>query len=83
MRFAPTLSVDCSPPRGCYAKTQRIFYDFSCYGRYAIMVERISMDLNGNVVKHEVVEPAAGYVRAYDAGAAAVLDTCCPIPERG
>jgi hypothetical protein len=47
------------------------------------MVERISMDLNGNVVKHEVVEPAAGYVRAYDAGAAAVLDTCCPIPERG
>jgi hypothetical protein len=82
--FAPTLSVDCSPPRGCYARTQRIFYDFSCYGRYAIMVERISMDINGNVVRHEVAAAAPSYTRAYDAGAAEVLDTFCgPLPDRG
>jgi hypothetical protein len=41
--YAPTLSVDCSPPRGCYAKTQRIHYDFSCSPRYIVLTERISM----------------------------------------
>jgi hypothetical protein len=81
--FAPNLSVDCSPPRGCHARTQHIFYDFSCVGRYAIMVERVSMDINGNVVKHEVVPAAPPYALAYDAGAAEVLDTFCPLSDRG
>jgi hypothetical protein len=80
--YAPTLSVDCSPPRGCYARTQRIHYDFSCSPRYALMTERISMDLNGTIVKHEVLDAAASYPASYDAAAVRVLDTFCPIPSR-
>jgi len=80
--YSPTLSVDCSPPRGCYAKTQRIHYDFSCAGRYAVTTERISMDLNGNIVKHERLE-FAGLTPSYDAGAVLLLDTFCPLPDRG
>jgi hypothetical protein len=80
--YAPTLSVDCAPPRGCYAKTQRSYYDFSCAPRYAVLVELNSMDLNGTVVKHEVVEAAPAYTPAYDYAAAQVLDTFCPLPDR-
>jgi hypothetical protein len=78
--YAPTLSVDCAPPRGCYARTQRIHYDFSCAPRYAVMTERISMDLNGTIVKHEVMQ--APTVVSVDAGAARLLDTFCPLPSR-
>ena len=78
--YAPNLSVDCSPPRGCYAKTQRIHYDFSCSPRYAVMTERISMDLNGTVVKHEVLDRSARYTPSYDAAAVRVLESLCPPP---
>lgn len=80
--YAPTLSADCSPPRGCYAKTQRIHYDFSCAPRYIVLTERISMDLNGNVVKHEVQQSAPALTPAYDPAASRVLDTFCPLPGR-
>jgi len=80
--YAPALSVDCSPPRGCYARTQRIHYDFSCSPRYAVMTERISMDLNEAIVKHEIRERASRYEPSYDAGAIAVLEKFCPPPTR-
>ena len=81
--YAPTLSVDCSPPRGCYANTQRIHYDFSCAPRYTVMTERVSMDLNGTIVKHEVLEAAPRYTPTYGAGTGPVLDTFCgPLFER-
>ena len=79
---APTLSVDCSPPRGCYATTQRIYYVFSCAPRYAVPMERLSMDLNGSVVKHEVREGSPTYALTYDEAATLVLDTLCPHRER-
>jgi len=66
--YSPTLSADCAPPRGCYAKSQRIHYDFSCAPRYAVVTERISMDLNGAIIKHEVRGAASRYVPEYDAG---------------
>jgi hypothetical protein len=80
--YAPTLSVDCSPPRGCYAKTQRIHYDFRCSPRYAVLTERISMDINGAIVKHEVADASSAYAPSYDAGASSVLDAFCPLPPR-
>ena len=80
---APTLSLDCSPPRACYAKTQRIQYDFSCAPRYTVMTERVSMDLDGTIVKHEVLEAAPRYTPACGAGAGQVLDTYCgPLFDR-
>ena len=80
--YSPTLSTSCAPPRGCYANKQRIHYDFSCSPRYAVMTERISIDINGNVVKHEVTAPAGSYAPASDAGAIQVLATFCPLPDR-
>lgn len=78
-----TLSVDCSPPRGCYAKTQRIHYDFNCAPRYTVMTERVSMDLNGTIVKHEVLEAAPRYTPAFGVGALQVLETLCgPLFDR-
>lgn len=82
VHYAPALSVDCSPPRACYATTQRIHYDFSCAPRYIVRTERISMDLNGTIVKHEVLEAGAPLAPAYDAAAMWVLNTFCPLPER-
>lgn len=79
VQYAPGLSVDCSPPRGCLANTQRLHYVFNCAPRYAVLVERISYDLNGNVVNHEVRDLAAGYGIAYDGGANAVLAAFCPV----
>lgn len=79
IRSDPTLSVDCSPPRGCYAKTQRMYYVFSCWPRYAVLTERLSMDLNGTIIKHESADANPS---DYDEAAALLLNTFCPIRER-
>jgi hypothetical protein len=75
--YSPTMSVDCSPPRGCLANRQYIYYVFSCSPRYAIPIERVSMDLNGTVINHEVRDQAYGYGTAVDGGAVRVLNTYC------
>jgi hypothetical protein len=59
------MSIECNPPRACYAKAQVINYHFSCSPRYVIVAERISLDLNGDVVKHEVLEPGGTYELGY------------------
>ena len=82
LRYAPTLSVDCSPPRGCYAMTQRIRYNLSCSPRYIVLMERISMDLNGTIVKYEARDAGTTNEREYDAVAGDVLNQFCPLPER-
>ena len=50
------MSVDCSPPRACYANSQLVNYHFSCGLGFIYVRERISMDLNGNVVNHQVFD---------------------------
>ncbi|MEO8536388.1 MAG: hypothetical protein ABI533_02600 [Betaproteobacteria bacterium] len=40
------------------------------------------MDLNGAIVKHEVVEESPRYTPSYDAGAIGVLEAFCPSPPR-
>ena len=78
--YSPSLSVECAPPRGCYAKTQRIAYAFNCLPRWATVMERISMDINGDVIKREVRDATQPYSPAYDAAAILILDTYCPLP---
>ena len=80
VRYTPTLAVDCSPPRGCYANSQRIHYSFSCEPRYAVVVERISMDLNGAVLKHE---KPGNYAATNDEAAKRILRDFCSAWERG
>lgn len=76
--YSPSMSVDCGPPRGCYAKTQRIYYVFNCAPRYAMPVERISADINGSVINHETRTDDAGYSADADVGAFVLLETYCP-----
>ena len=79
--YAPGLSVDCSPPAGCYAYKQRIYYVFNCAPRWAVPFERISMDLNGNVVNRQTRDPSEPYAPEYDAGTALVLNAYCPLRD--
>src|SRR5262245_44247557 len=44
------LSVDCSPPRACYAKSQSVYSYAYCSTRAIREMQRISLDLNGNVI---------------------------------
>ena len=84
VRYEPALSVDCSPPRGCYAKTMRFHYDFRCSPWNAVLTEVIAMDLNGAIVKREVVQAPVSYVTAQDAFATRIFETFCGVvPERG
>ena len=81
LRYEPSLSVDCSPPRGCYARSQRLRFDFNCSPRFIVLVERTSFDRNGNELKREVADPAPAYAPAADSISRAVLAQLCPIPE--
>ena len=76
--YSPSLSVDCSPPRACYAKKQRIYYVFNCSPRYAMPIERISADLNGSIIKREARTDAEPYYPDADVGAFVILETYCP-----
>ena len=44
------LSVDCSPPRACYASSQRVYSYVYCSTRAIHEMQRTSLDLNGNVL---------------------------------
>jgi hypothetical protein len=48
--FNYPMSVDCSPPRACYAKSQWVYAHVNCFARSATALQIISMDLNGDVV---------------------------------
>ena len=61
------MSIECNPPLGCYASSQLTNYHFSCSPRYVVVVEQFSMDLNGNVVKHEFQAPG-GELRYFTSG---------------
>ena len=75
------ISVECNPPRGCYARSQLTNYHFSCAPRYVVVVERISFDLNGEVVKHEFLEPGAIYDLGYGTGGGVVERFCGVLPD--
>jgi hypothetical protein len=74
VRYSPSLSVDCSPPRGCYAATQRLHYVFNCMPRYIILMERTSFDLGGTTLKHEHV---GSHAVANDEAAKRLLTAFC------
>ena len=88
--FDHNLSVDCSPPRGCYAKTQWIQAFVECHRRFVAIVQVISMDLNGNVVGHAIHDPpqfVPGYgydLRSYAGGRVGDIAyaACGHYPER-
>jgi len=75
------ISADCRPPPGCYAKSQVINYHFNCSPRYVVVAERISLDLNGDAVKHEVLEPGGTYELGYVIDGELIDTYCPPLPD--
>jgi hypothetical protein len=79
LHYVYLMSVDCSPPRACYANSQLVNYHFSCVRGFIYVRERISMDLNGSVVNHQVFEPAPP--SPLDPSAAHAFATLCGPPD--
>jgi hypothetical protein len=50
VRYTYPMSIDCAPPRGCRASSQRVYVLVNCAAQGVAYVQRISYDLNGNVV---------------------------------
>jgi hypothetical protein len=77
------LSVDCSPPRACYAKSQWIYAYVNCYMYSATPLQTISLDLIGNVVavanwndpEQLAVDPLS--LSPFARGRGIVLDAAC------
>ena len=44
------MSVNCSPPRACYASSQWVYAYASCSTGVMREIKRLSLDLNGNAV---------------------------------
>lgn len=65
-RFTYAVMLDCSPPRGCLASSQRVQYRVTCIGglRGAIApIQRTLLDLAGNVLaSSEVTLDVVPYV---------------------
>ena len=77
------LSIDCSPPRACYAKSQWIRAYVHCYTGSVAVLERVSLDLNGNVVATAVAESVWFKRPANDLGAVTVLGLLCGYRDDG
>jgi hypothetical protein len=71
------LSVDCSPPRACYTALQRVYAYANCSMGSIREIQRISLDLNGNVVA-ETGERAA-YIPPRGSVDRAVVRTLCEV----
>ena len=77
------MAIDCSPPapRACHANSQVTNYHFNCAPRYIVVAERLAMDINGNVVNHQVLEPYATYGLNLDADNGMLATFCGPLPN--
>src|SRR5262245_61888953 len=46
----PEMSAQCiPPPRACYAKAQRVYYRINCANGSLAQIQRMVIDLNGDV----------------------------------
>ena len=68
-------SVACSPPRACYANSQRAYVYAYCAIGAIKDIQRISMDLNGNVVAQTGERVA--YIPPYDSVDREVVRILC------
>jgi len=84
IRYTYAMSIDCSPPRGCLAASQRVYALVNCPAQAIAYVQRISMDLNGNVVgRSEANLNAAQYVVYAGSAEAELWRMVCPgYPDR-
>jgi hypothetical protein len=69
------LSVDCAPPRACYASSQLVHSYAYCSTRAIHEMQRTSLDLNGNVVAKTGERPT--YIPPRGSVDRAVVRTLC------
>ena len=68
-------SVNCSPPRACYANSQQVYVYANCSTGAIKDIQRISMDLSGNVVAESGERTA--YIPAHGTVDHAVVRVLC------
>lgn len=82
--YTYSTSVDCSPPRGCYAASQRVYSLVNCAAQAIAPVQQISMDRHGDVIAQTGVNfNAPQYVVRPGTDQGKVWRTLCPAyPDR-
>ncbi|HEX6138114.1 MAG TPA: hypothetical protein VF059_10665 [Casimicrobiaceae bacterium] len=84
LHYTYPTSIDCAPPRGCLAASQRVYAIVDCPAQVIAPVQRISMDLNGNVVaRSDVGTQAPRYLARAGSFEGAAWSLLCPgYPDR-
>jgi len=81
-RFSYAVMLDCSPPRGCLASSQRIQYRVICSIGAIAPIQRTLLDLAGNVLaQSEVALNVAAYAPPSTIEAE-MVSTFCSDPTR-
>jgi hypothetical protein len=75
------MSVGCSPPRGCYAKSQWIRAYVHCRTRSVAVLERVSLDLNGDVVNTWIADRVWFERHSFRSGGHTMLTLVCGRPH--
>ncbi len=82
--YTYSTSIDCSPPRNCYAASQRVYSLVNCAAQAIAPVQKISMDRNGDVIAQSDVNfNAPQYVVRPGTDLGDVWRSLCPTyPDR-
>ena len=82
--YTYSTSIDCSPPRNCYAASQRVYSLVNCAAQAIAPVQKISMDRNGDAIAQSDVNfNAPQYVVRPGTDLGDVWRSLCPTyPDR-
>ena len=81
-RFSYDVMLDCSPPRGCLASSQRIQYHVICSIGAIAPIQRTLLDLAGNVLAQSEVTLDAPYDAPRGSVEIAMVLSFCSDPTR-
>ena len=81
-RFSYDAMLDCSPPRGCLASSQRIQYRVICSIGAIAPIQRTLLDLAGNVLAQSEVTLDAPYDAPKGSVEIAMVLSFCSDPTR-
>lgn len=79
IRYTYPISVDCSPPRNCYAASQLVYTRVDCARQTTARVQHISMDRHGDVIAETGVNfNAPRQIARPDTPDGTIWRTLCP-----
>ncbi len=80
-RFTYAVMLDCSPPRGCLASSQWIQYRVICSIGAIAPIQRMLLDLAGNVLAQSDVTLVAPYAPPRGSTEIAMVSSFCSDPH--